>query len=430
MERFGVPRTSSASCCRPATASISTARRCISRWRACSWRSWPGVHMTFGQQLVMMLTLMLTSKGVAGVPRAALVVLTATLTQFGLPLEGAAILLGIDQVMDMGRTAVNVMGNCIATAVVARWEGVFDDEQMRAFCGATGGLMRVAVVGAAGQLGPRSSTSARGGDTRSSPSTRAELDVTRRRAVRRGGRGARPDVIVNGAAYTDVDGAEDHPVDALEVNAFARARAGRGGRGARAPRSCTTAPTSCSTASRRPYTEETRRIREASTPRSKLLGEWFARDAPRAYVLRVESLFGARRVRGPAEGQRGRIVDASCAGERSGCSRIGRFRRPTSSTSPRPTRGGRAAPRPACITASTPGLHLGGAGAGVGRQLGVEPRLGAAMAGCGCGRRARGTARCRTRSSRRPASTCRRGRTRSRTHLRRRALSVPGAARP
>jgi proton glutamate symport protein len=92
-----------------------------------------GVPMTLGQQLVMMLTLMLTSKGVAGVPRAALVVLTATLTQFGLPLEGAAILLGIDQIMDMGRTAVNVMGNCIATAVVARWEGVFDDAQMRAF---------------------------------------------------------------------------------------------------------------------------------------------------------------------------------------------------------------------------------------------------------------------------------------------------------
>ena len=92
-----------------------------------------GVHMTLGQQLVMMLTLMLTSKGVAGVPRAALVVLTATLTQFGLPLEGAAILLGIDQVMDMGRTAVNVMGNCIATAVVARWEGVFDDAQMQKF---------------------------------------------------------------------------------------------------------------------------------------------------------------------------------------------------------------------------------------------------------------------------------------------------------
>jgi proton glutamate symport protein len=92
-----------------------------------------GVEMTFGQQLIMMLTLMLTSKGVAGVPRAALVVLTATLGQFNLPIEGAAILLGIDQVMDMGRTAVNVMGNCISTAVVARWEGVFDDEKMKAF---------------------------------------------------------------------------------------------------------------------------------------------------------------------------------------------------------------------------------------------------------------------------------------------------------
>jgi Na+/H+-dicarboxylate symporter len=92
-----------------------------------------GVELPVGQQLLLLLTLMLTSKGVAGVPRAALVVLTATLTQFGLPLEGAAILLGIDQVMDMGRTAVNVMGNCIATAVVARWEGVFDDAQMRKF---------------------------------------------------------------------------------------------------------------------------------------------------------------------------------------------------------------------------------------------------------------------------------------------------------
>jgi proton glutamate symport protein len=92
-----------------------------------------GVSMTLPQQLVMMLTLMLTSKGVAGVPRGALVILTGTLTQFGLPLEGAAILLGIDQILDMGRTAVNVMGNCIATAVVARWEGVFDDARMKTF---------------------------------------------------------------------------------------------------------------------------------------------------------------------------------------------------------------------------------------------------------------------------------------------------------
>ena len=92
-----------------------------------------GVSLTVGQQVMMMLTLMLASKGVAGVPRGALVVLTGMLTQFGLPLEGAAILLGIDQILDMGRTGVNVMGNCIATVVVARWEGVFDDEKMRAF---------------------------------------------------------------------------------------------------------------------------------------------------------------------------------------------------------------------------------------------------------------------------------------------------------
>ncbi len=83
-----------------------------------------GVQMSLGQQVVMMLTLMLASKGVAGIPRGSLVVLAATLSQLNLPLEGAAILLGIDQIMDMGRTAVNVMGNCIAAAVVARWEGV------------------------------------------------------------------------------------------------------------------------------------------------------------------------------------------------------------------------------------------------------------------------------------------------------------------
>jgi proton glutamate symport protein len=82
-----------------------------------------GIEMSFGQQLIMMLTLMLTSKGVAGVPRAALVILAGTLATFNLPIEGAAVLLGIDAVMDMARTSVNVVGNCLATAVVARWEG-------------------------------------------------------------------------------------------------------------------------------------------------------------------------------------------------------------------------------------------------------------------------------------------------------------------
>jgi proton glutamate symport protein len=82
-----------------------------------------GVEMTFGQQIMMMLTLMLTSKGVAAVPRASLVILAGTLTTFNLPLEGVALLLGVDTLMDMARTSVNLLGNCLATAVVARWEG-------------------------------------------------------------------------------------------------------------------------------------------------------------------------------------------------------------------------------------------------------------------------------------------------------------------
>ncbi len=82
-----------------------------------------GMHLSLGQQLVLMLTLMLTSKGVAGVSRAAIVILLATVASFGLPSEPVFVLLGIDPIMDMARTAVNVIGNCLATAVVARWEG-------------------------------------------------------------------------------------------------------------------------------------------------------------------------------------------------------------------------------------------------------------------------------------------------------------------
>jgi proton glutamate symport protein len=83
-----------------------------------------GVHLSFGQQLIMMLTLMLTSKGVAGVPRSAFVILAGTLASFGLPVESASIILGVDALLDMARTSVNVLGNCLATAVIARWEGV------------------------------------------------------------------------------------------------------------------------------------------------------------------------------------------------------------------------------------------------------------------------------------------------------------------
>ncbi|HEX6881666.1 MAG TPA: cation:dicarboxylase symporter family transporter, partial [Terriglobales bacterium] len=88
-----------------------------------------GVHLSLGQQLLLMLTLMLTSKGVAGVSRAAIVILLGTAGSFGLPTEPIFILLGIDQLMDMARTAVNVLGNCLATVIVARWEGDFGKAQ-------------------------------------------------------------------------------------------------------------------------------------------------------------------------------------------------------------------------------------------------------------------------------------------------------------
>jgi proton glutamate symport protein len=93
-------------------------------------------HMSFGAQIVMMLTLMITSKGVAGVPRASLVILLATLNSFmpnGLGAIGVAVIFGVDELMDMGRTSVNVLGNCLATVVVARWEGEFDDKKARVF---------------------------------------------------------------------------------------------------------------------------------------------------------------------------------------------------------------------------------------------------------------------------------------------------------
>ncbi len=102
-----------------------------------------GIHMPISTQLVMMATLVLTSKGVAGVPRATLVVLLATAATFGLPTEPIFVVLGIDALMDMARTALNVTGNCLASVIVARWENAFQTE-----------LPSPAVLEAAGFEGP------------------------------------------------------------------------------------------------------------------------------------------------------------------------------------------------------------------------------------------------------------------------------------
>jgi len=92
-----------------------------------------GIHLPIEKQLLIVFTLMLTSKGVAGVPRASLVILLGTAASFGLPVEPIFIILGIDELMDMARTAVNVIGNCLASTVIAKLEGEFDVEKARNF---------------------------------------------------------------------------------------------------------------------------------------------------------------------------------------------------------------------------------------------------------------------------------------------------------
>ena len=98
-----------------------------------------GIHFGIGQQVSMLLILMLTSKGVAAVPRASFVVLVAALQSFNLPVAGAFLILGVDALLDMARTSVNVLGNCLASVVVARWEGEFDDRKAAAFAFAPDG---------------------------------------------------------------------------------------------------------------------------------------------------------------------------------------------------------------------------------------------------------------------------------------------------
>ncbi len=169
--------------------------------------------------------------------------------------------------------------------------------------------MRIALVGAEGQLGAAVSREfQRGHDV--VELTHAMLDVTSDRAVHDILRRAKPDAIVNCAASNDVDGAEDHPVDALNVNAFAVRALARAAESANCPLVHYGTDFVFDGKATRPYAET-----DATNPRgayaaSKLLGEWFAADAPRSYVLRVESLFGSVRGARPGKGSVAAIVKA------------------------------------------------------------------------------------------------------------------------
>lgn len=124
METFGVPRHIAAFTL-PASMSFNTSGSCLFLALAsifCAQAS--GVDLSAATIVSMIFTLMLTTKGIGAVPRGSLVILAGTLTSFGLPLEGVALILGVDQLMDMARTGVNMLGHCLATATVARWEGV------------------------------------------------------------------------------------------------------------------------------------------------------------------------------------------------------------------------------------------------------------------------------------------------------------------
>jgi dTDP-4-dehydrorhamnose reductase len=167
--------------------------------------------------------------------------------------------------------------------------------------------MRIAVVGARGQLGaalvhecaPAHETIA---------FARADLDVSDDAAVAAAMDRARPDVILNGAAWTDVDAAEDHPIDALNVNAFAVRALARAARAHGATLVHYSTDFVFDGKSSTPYTETDRPAPQNVYAASKLLGEWFAQDAPRAYVLRVESLFGRAPGGGPEKGSIAAIV--------------------------------------------------------------------------------------------------------------------------
>jgi dTDP-4-dehydrorhamnose reductase len=236
--------------------------------------------------------------------------------------------------------------------------------------------MRIAVVGAGGQLGAAiAEECATAHDTVTF--TRANLDATDDAAVAAAMDRARPDAIVNGSAYTDVDGAEDHPVVALNVNAFAvRALARAAEAHGAALVHFSTDFVFDGTASA-PYTEQDRPNPRSVYAASKLLGEWLALEAPRAYVLRVESLFG-RAANGPAaKGSVAGIVRTLLGG---GSPKVFEDRTVSPSYIPDAAR----ATRRLLESAAPPGLyHCVNSGLctwlefaqELARQLGVEPRF-------------------------------------------------------
>ena len=174
--------------------------------------------------------------------------------------------------------------------------------------------MKIAVVGAQGQLGAAMVQELAAAAHEVHPITHRMLDITRDADVAAAMAALSPDAIVNCAAYNDVDGAESHPVDALNVNAFAvRALARAAADGGAALVHFSTDFVFDGTASS-PYREEDRPNPRSVYAASKLLGEWLAGDAPRAYVLRVESLFGRAPGARPAKGSVAAIVKTLAAG--------------------------------------------------------------------------------------------------------------------
>jgi dTDP-4-dehydrorhamnose reductase len=173
--------------------------------------------------------------------------------------------------------------------------------------------MRVVVVGAGGQLGTAVAHEyATAYETIAF--TRADLDVSDDRAVAAAMARARPDVIINGAAYTNVDDAEDHPVDALNSNAFGVRALARAARTHGATLVHYSSDFVFDGRASAPYIETDQPNPQSVYAASKLLGEWFASDAPRAYVLRVESLFGRAQGAGPARGSVAGILNTLKAG--------------------------------------------------------------------------------------------------------------------